>query len=91
MRCTLRQTLKKLILVLLSLSVLGFAQAQTNIRYSAGSGAAELEIMRQLAKQYTEENPDVNIEIIPGPDSSGDRFSLYLQLFEAQSSDLDVL
>ena len=84
--------MKKLLLALFSLGVvLGFAEAQTTIRYSAGAGTAELEIMRQLAQQYTEQNPDVTIDVIPGPESSGERFSLYLQLFEAQSSDLDVL
>ena len=83
--------MKRLLLVLLLGLTLGAAQAQTNIRYSAGAGAADLETVRQLAQMYMEQNPDVNIEVVAGPDSADERFSLYLQLFEAQSPNFDVL
>ena len=84
--------MKKLFLALFSLGVvLGLAGAQTTIRFSGGSGQIGLETERQLAQMYTEQHPDVTVEVLQGPESSDERFSLYLQLFEAQSSDLDVL
>ena len=84
--------MKKLMLVLLLLGmVLSVAQAQTTIRFSGGASGPGLETERELARMYTEQNPDVTVEVLPGPDSTDERFSLYLQLFEAQSGDLDVL
>ncbi len=84
--------MKRLVLALLSLSVVfGAAQAQTTIRFSGGASGPGLETERQLAQMYMEQNPDVTVEVLPGPDSSDERFSLYLQLFEAQSADFDVL
>jgi trehalose/maltose transport system substrate-binding protein len=43
------------------------------------------------AEAYMEENPGVVIEVIDTPDSATERLALYLQFFEAQSPELDVL
>ena len=83
--------MKKVLLALLSLGLLfGTAQAQT-IRVAGGSVGQELELSRQLAQMYMEQNPDVTVEIIQTPDSTDDRFAQYLQIFEAQSPDIDVM
>ncbi len=38
-----------------------------------------------------EENPDITVEFIQGPASATDRYGLYLQTFQAQSADIDVM
>ena len=83
--------MKKVLLALLSLGLLfGAAQAQT-IRVAGGSVGQELELSRQLAQMYMEQNPGVTVEIIQTPDQTDDRFAQYLQIFEAQSPDIDVM
>ena len=83
--------MKKVLLALLSLGLLfGTAGAQT-IRVAGGSVGQELELSRQLAQMYMEQNPDVTVEVIQTPDQTDDRFAQYLQIFEAQSPDIDVM
>ena len=83
--------MKKVLLTLLSLGLLfGTAGAQT-IRVAGGSVGQELELTRQLAQMYMEQNEGVTVEVIQTPDSTDDRFSQYLQIFEAQSPDIDVM
>ena len=83
--------MKKVLLALLSLGLLfGAAQAQT-IRVAGGAVGQELELSRQLAQMYMEQNPGVTVEVLQSPDSTNDRFAQYLQIFEARSPDIDVM
>ena len=84
--------MKKVLLALLSLGLLfGTAQAQT-IRVAGGSVGQELELSRQLAQMYMEQNPDVTVESHSDAGfQTDDRFAQYLQIFEAQSPDIDVM
>ena len=55
-----------------------------------GSVGNELELARAAADRYQELNPCVTIETVDTPDFVEDRLGVYLQLFEAQSSEGDV-
>ena len=50
----------------------------------------ELELAEAAATRYEELNPCVTIETVDTPDFVEDRLGVYLQLFEAQSSEGDV-
>lgn len=69
--------------------VAGVAAAQT-VTVAAGAVGQELELTRAAAERYMEQNPDVTVEVLESPNLVEDRRSFYLQLFEAQSSDVDV-
>lgn len=55
-----------------------------------GSVGNELELAEAAAARYEELNPCVTIETVDTPDFVEDRLGVYLQLFEAQSSEGDV-
>ena len=83
--------MKKLLLALLSLGLLfGTAQAQT-IRVAGGAVGQEFQLSQELAQQYMEQNPGVTVEVVKTPDKTDARFAQYLQIFEAQSPDIDVM
>jgi len=52
---------------------------------SASDSAAILE------STFEEQNPDIDVELIQGPESATDLLGTYLQTFEAQSDEIDVL
>lgn len=56
----------------------------------AGNVGMELELSQRAAEAYMAENPNVTVRIIDTPDFVEDRLGVYLQLFEAQSSQGDV-
>lgn len=56
----------------------------------AGPGA-EAEFTKQQIAQFMEENPGVTVNFIEGPTSATDRYGLYLQTFQAQSPDIDLM
>ncbi len=57
-----------------------------------GSGpGAEADFTKQEVDQFMAENPDIEVKFVEGPVSATDRFGLYLQTFQAQSSDIDVM
>ena len=56
----------------------------------AGNVGMELELSQRAAEAYMEQNPNVTVRIIDTPDFVEDRLGVYLQLFEAQSSQGDV-
>ncbi len=41
--------------------------------------------------EWNAANPDIQVKFIEGPQSATDRYGLYLQTFQAQSSDIDVM
>ena len=83
----MKKTLFVLLLVVLFTT---FALAETDITVAAGAVGIELELAKEAAAKYMEMHPDVNVEILETPDLATDRLGLYLQFFEAKSSEVDV-
>jgi len=79
---------------LLTLLALGPAQAQreggAQIAIACGALGIELELCREAAEQWAQETGNT-VEIVNTPNSSSDRFQLYVQLLSSQSADIDVL
>ena len=63
---------------------------EITIRILSGNVGNELASNEEAARLYMEANPGVNVEVIATPDMVEDRLGVYLQLFEAQSSEGDV-
>ena len=70
--------------------LVSLASAQT-ITVAAGAVGQELELTKAAAQRYMEQNPGVTVEVLETGDLADDRLSFYLQLFEAQSSDVCLL
>ena len=49
------------------------------------------EIHEQVVQMFTEANPDIAIELLEGPEQTDDLLALYLQFFEAESNEVDVM
>lgn len=60
------------------------------ITVAAGAVGMELELTRELAEMYSAANEGVTVNVLDTPDMADDRQGLYLQFFEAQSSEVDV-
>jgi len=60
------------------------------ITVAAGAVGMELELTRVQAERYNAANEGVRVEVLDTPDMVDDRLGLYLQFFEAQSSEVDV-
>ncbi|MFW6300951.1 MAG: ABC transporter substrate-binding protein [Bacillota bacterium] len=87
--------MKKALVFVLSLSLVMFfavsvAAEEVEITVAGGAVGQELELTEKAAEMYMEENPDVKIEVLDTPDLAQDRLGLYLQFFEAESSEVDV-
>src|SRR5690606_687533 len=83
--------MRKLLAILITAALVGStAIAQTTITVAAGAVGQELELARAAADRYMELHPDVTVTVLETPDLADSRLGVYLQLFEAQSSDVDV-
>lgn len=60
------------------------------LRVFAGNVGDELQATQEVADAFMAENPNITVEIVSTPDFVEDRLGVYLQLFEAQSSEGDV-
>ncbi|NBG88246.1 ABC transporter substrate-binding protein [Isachenkonia alkalipeptolytica] len=60
------------------------------ITVAAGAVGQEFELTEKAAEMYSERNEGVRVEVLDTPDLADDRLGLYLQFFEAQSSEVDV-
>ncbi len=69
--------------------VLSAGSAQT-ITVAAGAVGQELELAQAAAQRYMDLNPGVTINVLDTPDMADDRLGLYLQFFQARSSEVDV-
>jgi len=69
--------------------VWGAASAQT-LTVAAGAVGMELELVRDAADRFMDANPGVTVNVLDTPDLADDRLGLYLQFFEARSSEVDV-
>lgn len=83
--------MRRALTLLVAALVLGaWAQAQTIVTVAAGAVGQELELTKAAAERYMKLHPDVTVKVLETPDLSDNRLSVYLQLFEAKSSDVDV-
>ena len=83
--------MKRFLVAATALLLMGsVALAQTTITVAAGAVGQELELTRAAAERYMAAHPDVVIEVLETPDLSDNRLGVYLQIFEAQSPDIDV-
>lgn len=60
------------------------------ITVAAGAVGQELELTQAAAQRYMDANPNVTVNVLTTPDLATDRLGLYLQFFQAQSSEVDV-
>ena len=78
--------------ILVSLNLSLFANKElVTLNVTSSGTPAHLECVKKVAKMYMDKNPNVNIKIYTLPQEPNEKYSLYLQTFEAKSSDLDVL
>ncbi|MBX3052035.1 MAG: ABC transporter substrate-binding protein [Caldilineaceae bacterium] len=66
------------------------ATDKTVITVAAGAVGIEFELAQAGAQRYMDAHPDVEVKILDTPDLANDRLGLYLQFFQAQSSEVDV-
>ena len=66
-------------------------EGDAEITLAGGSVGSEREFAQRAADVFTDVCPNVTIDILEMPDSATERLNLYLQFFEAQSGDVDVL
>jgi|Wag4MinimDraft_9_1082661.scaffolds.fasta_scaffold00020_1 trehalose/maltose transport system substrate-binding protein len=78
--------LSLIIISLISIPLL----AQNKDTVTIAVGGNSVDSAKDLANMYMEENPEINVEILETPSSSTERLDLYLQFFEAKSSEVDV-
>jgi hypothetical protein len=60
------------------------------VTVAGGNVGQELELTKAAAQRYMDANPNVTVNVLDTPDFVQDRLGLYLQFFEAQSSEVDV-
>lgn len=91
--------MKKVFLMLLGmLASLALAQQDVTITWMTGNTSTAVDFAESVAQKYMDANPhtidgedyNVTVEVIAGPESATDRLGLYLQYFEAQSTEVDV-
>jgi len=70
----------------------GMALAQDKVKITVATGAVgiEKELSEQAAAEYMDAHPNVEVVVLDTPDLATDRLGLYLQFFEAKSSEVDV-
>ena len=66
-------------------------EGDAEVSFAGGAVGAEREIARQAADIFESFCPNVVIDILEMPDSATERLNLFLQFFEAESPDIDVL
>jgi trehalose/maltose transport system substrate-binding protein len=67
-----------------------FTEDEANIVVAAGAVGIELDLAREAAAEFMTYCPNITVDVLETPDMVQDRLGLYLQLFEAQSADVDV-
>lgn len=60
------------------------------INLISGAVGQELELNKEIAEMYMDENPNVVVNIFDSPDAATDRLGLYLQFLESESTEVDV-
>ena len=78
---------------------MAFAQQNVSVNWLTGNTAQAVQYANQVAQRYMDANPhtisgtdyNVTVNVQQGPESATDRFALYLQTFQAQAADVDIL
>ncbi len=89
----LRLALAALVLLAVTGPVTAQQMAQregVTVSIACGALGIELELCREAAQEWARETGN-RVEIVNTPNSSSDRFSLYLQLLSSRSAEIDVL
>ncbi len=66
------------------------AEEGITLRIATGSVGTEYELLQRQIEMYKEDHPGIEIIALDTPDLATDRLGLYLQFFEAKSSELDI-
>jgi trehalose/maltose transport system substrate-binding protein len=66
------------------------SEEQVTITVAGGAVGQEYELTVAGAQRYMDAHPNVTVNVIETPNEVQDRLALYLQFFEAQSSEVDV-
>lgn len=78
----------------LAVTCLGAAQANaetgTVVRVLFG-GTGSPDIHQQVADMFMEENPDITVELLDGPQTTDELLATYLQFFNSESPEVDVI
>lgn len=90
---------KQLAVLAMASAGLGFAQQNVDVSWLTGNTAQAIQYARDVAQRYMDANPHtingeeytVTVNVQQGPESATDRFALYLQTFQAQAADIDIL
>ena len=90
---------KVLALLVVALGMVAFAQTDVTVTYITGNRAPDVAWAQARAQEYMAANPhtiggedyNVTINAIAGPQSTTDRAQQYLQYFEANSSEVDIM
>ncbi len=67
------------------------ANETVTLTFMASQPGPGLDLVQQQVAVWNSANPGIQVEVIAGPQSGTDRYGLYLQMFETQSSAVDVL
>ena len=67
------------------------AEGVVTLTWVGPGPGAEFEFRKEQAERWNAANPDIQVRLIEGPVSATDRYGLYLQAFQAQSTDIDVM
>lgn len=65
-------------------------EGEAEITFASGAVGLETEVNRALADFFQETCPNVTVTFSQNPESATEILNLYLQLWEAQSPDVDV-
>lgn len=77
--------------IILALSAgVSVAQDKVKIVIASGNVGMEKQLVDEAAAMYMEAHPNVEVVALDTPDLATDRLGLYLQFFEAKSTELDV-
>ena len=66
------------------------AQDKVVVTIASGTVGLEKELIDTAAAMYSESHPNVEVKTIETPESATDRLGLYLQCFQAKSSEVDI-
>ena len=62
-----------------------------NLTFVGAGPGAEAEFTKKEIAEWNAANPDIQVKFVEGPASATDRYGLYLQTFQAKSSDIDAM
>lgn len=75
--------MKKYFVLLLAVLLVGGLFA-VKITMTSGGVGKELEVLKKQLEMFHQQYPDIEVEIIPMPDSSTERHDLYVTYFAAR-------